>query len=130
MDMAGQDVAALSHQVRITVTREAKMIANPLYWWKYLTGPTANNEEHWRMSDMRHVKYVGPKNECFYVLTFNDDDTCVLDSSTENTYVFKPVHKLIPMSTLLKTLKEEGLLENWKPTWLSYTADELKLLTA
>lgn len=106
------------------------MIANPLYWWKYLTGPTANNEEHWRMSDMRHVKYVGPKNECFYVLTFNDDDTCVLDSSTENTYVFNPVHKLIPMSALLKTLKEEGLLENWKPTWLSYTADELKLLTA
>lgn len=78
------------------------------------------------MSDMRHVKYVGPKNECFYVLTFNDDDTCTLDSSTENT----PVHKLIPMSALLKTLKEEGLLENWKPTWLSYTADELKLLTA
>jgi len=53
-----------------------------------------------------------------------------LDSSTENTYVFNPVHKLIPIASLLKTLKEEGLLENWKPTWLSYTADELKLLTA
>jgi hypothetical protein len=34
------------------------------------------------------------------------------------------------MSALLKTLKEEGLLENWKPTWLSYTDEELKLLTA
>lgn len=42
------------------------MIANPLYWWKYLTGPTANNEEHWRMSDMRHVKYMSaPKTNAF-----------------------------------------------------------------
>jgi hypothetical protein len=61
-------------------------------------------------------------------LTFNDDDTCALDSSTENTYVFNPVHKLIPITSLLKTLKEEGLLENWRPTWLSYTEEELKLL--
>ena len=62
------------------------------------------------------------------ILTFYDDDTCALDSSTDNNYMFKPVHKLIPISELLKTLKEEGLLENWKPTWLSYTDEELKLL--
>ena len=104
------------------------MIANPLYRWKYLTGPTVHNDEHWCMSDMHHVKYVGPKNECYYILTFYNDDTCALDSSTDNNYMFKPVHKLIPISELLKTLKEEGLLENWKPTWLSYTDEELKLL--
>lgn len=104
------------------------MIANPLYWWKYLTGPTVDNEEHWRMSDMKTLKYVGPKNECYYTLTFNEDNTCSLDSSTENKYVLTPVHKLITMSALLKTLKEEGFLEHWRPTWLSYTEEELKLL--
>lgn len=93
-----------------------------------MTGPTVENEEHWRMSDMNHLKYVGPNNECYYILTFNDDDTCSLDSSTENTSVVNSVHKLIPMSALLKTLKDEGFLENWKPTWLSYTEEELKLL--
>ena len=104
------------------------MIANPLYWGKYLTGPTADNAEHWRMSDMRHLKYVGPKDECFYTLTFNDDDTCELDSTTDNKYVFSPVHKIIKMSDLLKTLKADRLLENWKPTWLTYTKEELELL--
>lgn len=106
------------------------MIANPLYWWKYLTGPTADNEEHWRMSDMRHLKYVGPNDECYYTLTFNDDDTCILESTKENKYVILPVHKTIPMDSLLKTLKEDRLLEHWKPTWLSYKEEELKLLLA
>ena len=40
------------------------------------------------------------------------------------------VNHSIPMDSLLKTLKEDRLLEHWKPTWLSYKEEELKLLLA
>jgi hypothetical protein len=100
-----------------------------LYMWKYLTGPTHKAFPKWRMSDVYTVKYVNEADDCIYTLTFNQDEkTCVLESYDGNPLILSKQKEQISIDNLLPQLKQRELLENWKPTWLTYTDYELALL--
>lgn len=74
------------------------------------------------------VKYVNEADDCIYTLTFNQDEkTCVLESYEGNPFILSKQKEKISIDNLLPQLKQRELLENWKPTWLTYTDYELAL---
>lgn len=90
--------------------------------FKYFTGPTANSENfRWRMYMPMTIRYCDCFGQVYNTLTFDcEKNIAILTVKNGPDVTF-------PIDGIAKSIKELGLLNDWKPTYLRYSDEELAM---